>query len=322
VLVSDDYMRPRLESFQPPPVIMADAPLTFDQAAYRAFQCISGNLAPRPSENLPMILLSNEYSKSMTGVLGHSFVEDFRKFLNASALTHIESNKLPLCGLSAQDMQQLSHMAGYRLLSQLDHVLHRTYLAANSSHELLQSLFLAITAILLAVQYSNKPISYTSRAFESVDGAVMDLWSSMKEHVERMLRHYAVLFARRLDSSLQEDIWHQMLASPPPLHRDTSVSHANGLWGFPLKSFWGFQAEHSSSDPLEVTEPVPDASLPTTNSLIVEVPNFTSSMEEIYSIAADRIMNGEEFKIVGWTSLNSFKVIEQYSYDDYAWGVC
>ena len=162
----------------------------------------------------------------MAGVLNPKLVERFQLLLNTTILAHINSNHLQsFLGCPAETIQHIGYTVGHGFLPELEKILSLDQTLMGRMG--LQSLFIVTIGTLMAVQYSNIPRSLIGSTY--VTKSVLDMWSSMKEHVERMLRHYVIHLAAKMELALPSNA-HELLSRPPSLRPNTPGNYHKGYW--------------------------------------------------------------------------------------------
>jgi hypothetical protein len=245
----------KLETLDPALVDAAFKAANIDDLVNLVSSWISGD--SQNGYSLVAALCSKECFDIVSKILNPAFTNHFRLLLYTSSLAHVHWDKAYFFqDISVRDLQGISYIAGYELLNKLDGMLaaHRL---TRAPKEVSQSLFIAVFGALIAVQYSTRVPSNDEMAPDTQNEAQYGLWNAMKEHVERMLRHYTMLLAKRVQIVMPADAHPRLafatLASTPApkfvwytkeIPRSLTIRSEATLW---RAQGWGLEPLHRPS---------------------------------------------------------------------------
>ncbi|KAK3324904.1 hypothetical protein B0H66DRAFT_528958 [Apodospora peruviana] len=172
-----------------------------------------------PSKSLVGAFSSKQFATLAAENLDHEFVAGVRTLLYATSKAHVRRNQAhPYdSNLVVREMDEAAYFTGTRVIEALDDVLSPQSLAS-ASRATLETIFLVLVSITLAIGYSTQICSSPLFKLHSEEvhlgrSTNLTLWEVMRQHVCEMLSHYIILVASKLQVRFRHAFQRELIIS-------------------------------------------------------------------------------------------------------------
>jgi hypothetical protein len=151
---------------------------------------VDSGILPAPTSKVG-ILCSPGVEKLLQAQVGPELSSSFQQMLLACSTAYIQDKGVRICGLSEEELQQISSLAGESVLSSLEILLTSAALEKRAgSHEYLQALYLILLGTVLAVGYTQLP----ERALTTSDASVS---TQLRHSIHLHYAHYMIYLGQK-----------------------------------------------------------------------------------------------------------------------------